>query len=141
MEANGAYRKRIRVLLAKPGLDAHWRGIHVVGRAMRDAGMEVIYGGNQTYEGIARTAVEEDVDVIGLSILAPGYLQLVEGTLKALKAVDVSDVLIVLGGVILKQDIPVLEKMGVHKVFLPGTGLDVIVNYIKKNAPIKSAQA
>ena len=128
-------KKRLKVLLSKPGLDAHWRGIHVVGRALRDAGIEVIYGGNQTLKGIVRAVIDEDVDILGLSILAPSYLQIVEETFKALKAEGVHDVHVILGGVFLRQDIPVLEKMGIDKVFLPGTSLITIVNYVNSIVP------
>jgi len=127
--------RRIKVLMAKPGLDSHWRGIQVVSRALRDAGMEVIYGGNQTYEGIARIALDEDVSVVGLSILAPGYTRLIENTLNALKEAAVRDVLVLVGGLILKEDIPALEQAGVSKVFVPGTPLDEIVHYIERHAP------
>ena len=125
--------------MAKPGLDSHWRGIQVVSRALRDAGMEVIYGGNQTYEGIARIALDEDVNVVGLSILAPGYKRLIENTLLALQQADVTDALILVGGIILKEDVPALEQSGVDKVFLPGAPLDEIVDYVKHNAPLRSS--
>jgi len=131
--------RRIKVLLAKPGLDAHWRGIQLVSRALRDAGMEVIYGGNQTYEGIARIALDEDVGVVGLSILSPGYMRLVANTLQALKEVDVTDVLILVGGIILEEDIPKLEAAGVHKVFPSGSPLDEIVEYVRRHAPAARA--
>jgi methylmalonyl-CoA mutase C-terminal domain/subunit len=129
-------QRRIKVLMAKPGLDSHWRGIQVVSRALRDAGMEVIYGGNQTYEGIARIALDEDVNVVGLSILAPGYKRLIKNTLLALQQADVTDALILVGGMILKEDVPTLEQSGVDKVFLPGAPLDEIVDYVKRNAPL-----
>jgi methylmalonyl-CoA mutase C-terminal domain/subunit len=125
----------IKVLMVKPGLDAHWRGILAVSHALRDAGMEVIYGGNQTYEGIAQIAVDEGVNVIGLSILAPGYRRLVDHTLAALKAADVTDALIIVGGIMLKEDIPALEAAGVDKVFPADSSLDDIVAYVQEHAP------
>jgi len=128
-------QRTIKVLMAKPGLDSHWRGIQVVSRALTDAGMEVVYGGNQTYAGIARIAADEDVDVIGLSILAPGYRRLIENTLLALQAADVTGVLILVGGIILKEDVPAIERSGVDRVFLPGTPTTAIVDYIQRNAP------
>ena len=129
--------RHIKVLMAKPGLDSHWRGIQVVSRALRDAGMEVIYGGNQTYEGIARIALDEDVSVIGLSILAPGYTRLIAKTMQALRQFGVTDVLVVVGGLILKEDIPALQEAGVGKVFPRGAPLDEIVGYIEHNAPTR----
>jgi methylmalonyl-CoA mutase cobalamin-binding domain/chain len=130
-------QRRIKVLMVKPGLDSHWRGIQVVSRALRDAGMEIIYGGNQTYAGIARIALDEDVNVIGLSILAPGYKRLIDNTLLALKEADFTDALILVGGIILKEDVPALEQSGVDRVFLPGTPLDEIVDYVEHHAPAR----
>jgi methylmalonyl-CoA mutase C-terminal domain/subunit len=123
-------KKRIRVLMAKPGLDAHWRGIISVSAALRDAGMEVIYGGNMMPTEIARTALQEDVDIVGLSILAPRYMLLVSETLKELKKEGKRGILVLLGGTIYKEDIPALKEMGVTEVFLPGTPLANIVEFV-----------
>ena len=124
--------KRIRVLMAKPGLDAHWRGIISVSAALRDAGMEIIYGGNMMPTEIARTALQEDVDIVGLSILAPRYMLLVSETLKELKKEGKRGVLVLLGGTIYKEDIPTLKEMGVTEVFLPGTPLANIVEFVHR---------
>jgi methylmalonyl-CoA mutase C-terminal domain/subunit len=126
---------RIRVLMAKPGVDGHWRGIITVTKALRDAGMEVVYLGNQTPEEIARVAVEEDVSVVGLSVLAAGHIRLVTETVQALDEHNVDDALLVVGGIIPKVDIPLLKKKGVHEVFGPGTPMETIVDYIQENAP------
>ena len=125
-------KKRIRVLMAKPGLDAHWRGIISVSAALRDAGMEIIYGGNMMPTEIARTALQEDVDIVGLSILAPRYMLLVSETLKELKKEGKRGVLVLLGGTIYKEDIPTLKEMGVTEVFLPGTPLANIVEFVHR---------
>ena len=124
--------KIIRVLMAKPGLDTHWRGIILVGTALRNAGMEVIYGGNMMPTEIARTVLQEDVDILGLSILAPRYMLLVSETLKELKKERKRDVLVLLGGTIYKEDIPALKEMGVAEVFLPGTPLANIVEFVHR---------
>ena len=125
-------KKIIRVLMAKPGLDAHWRGIISVSAALRDAGMEVIYGGNMMPTEIARTVLQEDVDILGLSILAPRYMLLVSETLKELKKEGKRGVLVLLGGTIYKDDIPTLKEMGVTEVFLPGTPLANIVEFVHR---------
>lgn len=129
-----ARREKIRVLMAKPGVDGHWRGIITVSKALRDAGMEVVYLGNQTPEQIAEVALQEDVDVVGLSLLSAGHMILVPMTIKALKERG-ANVLIVLGGIIPQEDIPVLKKAGVDEVFVPGTPLNDIIDYIKKRVP------
>ena len=126
--------QRIRVLMAKPGLDAHWRGIYTISMALRDAGIEVVYGGNQTPREIAESALQEDVDVVGLSILAPGHLRLISETLAALKEKGLEDRLILVGGIIPQEDIQPLKQQGVDEIFLPGTPLDTIVDYVKQNA-------
>lgn len=117
--------------MSKPGIDGHWRGALVVSRALRDAGMEVIFGGNQTPEEIAETALQEDVDVVGLSILAAGHMKLIADVLEALKARELNHITVLVGGTIPKEDIPRLKEMGVAEVFTPGTPLEDIVNYIK----------
>lgn len=128
-----AQREKIRVLMAKPGVDGHWRGIITVSKALRDAGMEVIYLGNQTPEQIAQVALQEDVDVVGLSILSAGHMVLIPMTIEALKEKGAKDVMLLVGGIIPEEDIPVLMKEGVSKVFIPGTSMDNIVDYIKEN--------
>ncbi|MDY6968418.1 MAG: cobalamin B12-binding domain-containing protein [Spirochaetota bacterium] len=127
--------KRIRVLMAIPGFDGHWRGATVVTRAMRDAGMEVIYMGQQQPDSIANAALSEDVNVVGLSIYAAGHLRLIKKVIEALNESGVNDVLIIVGGIIPQPDIPRLKDMGVGEVFPPGSSLDKIVNYVKENAP------
>jgi len=117
--------------MAKPGIDGHWRGIITVTKALRDAGMEVIYLGNQTPQQIARVAAQEDVDVVGLSILAAGHMMLISDTVKALEEQKMENVLLLVGGIIPKMDIPILKDKGVDEVFIPGTPLDTIVQYIK----------
>jgi len=131
--------KRIRVLVAKPGLDGHDRGAKVVARALRDAGFEVIYTGiRRTPSEIAETALQEDVDVVGLSILSGAHLELVPLVVEELKKRGLEpnrDVLVLLGGIIPEEDIPKLEKIGVARVFGPGTPLEDIANYIRSSAP------
>lgn len=123
-------QRRIRVLMAKPGIDGHWRGAIVVSMALRDAGMEVIYGGNLAPEAIVKTAIQEDVDVIGLSVYSAGHLRLISDVTSTLKASDAEDMLVVVGGTIPKADIDVLKRAGVHEIFLPGTPVERIVDYI-----------
>ncbi len=126
-------RKKIRVLVAKPGLDGHDRGAKVVARALRDAGMEVIYTGiRQTPEMIVQTALQEDVDIVGLSCLSGAHLELFSEVVKGLKQKDMDNVIVVAGGIIPEDDIPALEKAGVKAVFGPGTLTSNIVEVIKK---------
>ncbi len=126
--------RKIRVLVAKPGLDGHDRGAKIVARALRDAGMEVIYTGlHQTTEMIVETAVQEDVDVIALSLLSGAHMTLFVDVTKLLKDRNMGDVLVVGGGVIPKEDIPALKKAGIAGVFGPGTPTDDIADFIKKN--------
>ena len=125
---------KIRVLVAKPGLDGHDRGAKVVARALRDAGMEVIYTGlHQTAEMIVNTALQEDVDVVGLSLLSGAHMTLFRDVTKILKEHDMGDVLVVGGGIIPEEDVPGLKEAGVNGVFGPGTPLEEIVNFIKEN--------
>jgi len=125
---------KIRVLVAKPGLDGHDRGAKIVARALRDAGMEVIYTGlHQTTEMIVETAIQEDVDVIALSLLSGAHMTLFLDVTKLLKDRNMEDVLVVGGGVIPEEDIPALKKAGVAGVFGPGTPTDDIADFIKKN--------
>jgi methylmalonyl-CoA mutase C-terminal domain/subunit len=126
--------RKIRVLVAKPGLDGHDRGAKIVARALRDAGMEVIYTGlHQTTEMIVETAIQEDVDVIALSLLSGAHMTLFVDVTKLLKDKDMGYVLVVGGGVIPEEDIPALKKAGVSGVFGPGTPTDDIVDFIRKN--------
>ncbi len=125
--------KKIRVLIAKPGLDGHDRGAKVVARALRDAGMEVIYTGlRQTPEQITETAIQEDVDVIGLSILSGAHTHLFPKIMKILQENDVKDIIVIGGGVIPEEDIPELKKIGIAEIFTPGTDTRDIVNFIKE---------
>ncbi|MEW6244474.1 MAG: cobalamin B12-binding domain-containing protein [Bacillota bacterium] len=126
--------QRIRVLVAKPGLDGHDRGARVVARALRDAGMEVIYTGlRQTPEDIAEAAVQEDVQVVGLSILSGAHNTLVPRVLEQLRAKGAGDVLFLVGGIIPEEDVEYLKGAGVHAVFGPGTSTDDIVTFIKSH--------
>lgn len=123
---------RIRVLIAKPGLDGHDRGAKVVARALRDAGMEVIYTGlHQTAEAVVETALQEDVDVIGISILSGAHMTYFPKILKLMKEKGLDDVLLFGGGIIPEEDRIALEKMGVGKLFGPGTPTEEIVDYVK----------
>ncbi|HEY88822.1 MAG TPA: cobalamin B12-binding domain-containing protein [Thermoflexia bacterium] len=125
--------KKIRVLMAKPGLDGHDRGAKVVARALRDAGMEVIYTGlRQTPVMIAEAALQEDVDVVGLSILSGAHLSLVPRVLEQLRERNMADVPLVVGGIIPADDIPVLQELGVYKVFGPGTNTQDVVAAINR---------
>jgi methylmalonyl-CoA mutase C-terminal domain/subunit len=126
--------KKIRVLVAKPGLDGHDRGAKIVARALRDAGMEVVYTGlHQTAEQIVNTAIQEDVDVVGLSLLSGAHMTLFIDVASLLKEKQMDDVLIVGGGIIPLKDVPRLKKAGIAEVFGPGTPVEEIVTYIKKN--------
>ena len=124
----------IRVLVAKPGLDGHDRGAKVVARALRDAGMEVIYTGlRQTPEQIVNAAIQEDVDVVAVSILSGAHNTLLPKVAKLLAAEDASDILIVGGGVIPDDDIPFLKENGISEIFTPGTPTGVTIDYIREH--------
>ena len=124
---------KIRVLVAKPGLDGHDRGAKVIARALRDAGMEVIYTGlRQTPEMIASAAAQEDVDVIGLSILSGAHNTLCPQLLELLRQKGMSDVTVLVGGIIPEADIAALKKAGIAEIFLPGTSTQNIVDFIHK---------
>jgi len=124
---------KIRVLVAKPGLDGHDRGAKVVARALRDAGMEVIYTGiRQTPEMIVEIAIQEDVDVVGMSILSGAHLELFPIVTEGLKNKGKEDTLVLAGGIIPEDDIPKIKQMGVKKVFGPGTPTSDIINYIRQ---------
>lgn len=125
--------RKIRVLVAKPGLDGHDRGAKVIARALRDAGMEVIYTGlRQTPEMVVEAALQEDVDVIGLSILSGAHMALAPRIMALLKDNDMLDVPVFLGGIIPTDDIPSLDDMGIAGVFGPGTNTDMIVKTIRE---------
>ena len=126
--------RRIRILVAKPGLDGHDRGVRVIARAYRDAGFEVVYTGlHQTPEQIVAAALQEDVDLIGLSCLSGAHMSLFKRVLELLKTSKADDVMVIGGGIIPKEDIPKLKKLGIKEIFLPGTSLDKIVNWVKDN--------
>jgi methylmalonyl-CoA mutase C-terminal domain/subunit len=132
-EQNQQGERKIRVLVAKPGLDGHDRGAKVVARALRDAGMEVIYTGlRQTPEMIVEAALQEDVDVIGLSILSGAHMAIVPRIFELMKASGLDDVKVILGGIIPNEDVPALEKMGISGVFGPGANTGTIVEHIRK---------
>jgi len=123
------------VLVAKPGLDGHDRGAKVIARALRDAGMEVIYTGlRQTPEMIVTAALQEDVDVIGLSILSGAHNAIVPRVTELMRSNKMDDVLLLIGGIIPDEDIAGMKKAGVDGIFIPGTPMDEIVQFIKKNA-------
>ena len=127
-------QRKIRVLIAKVGLDGHDRGAKIVARALMDAGMEVIYTGlRQTAQRVAAAALQEDVDVIGLSFLAGDHMVLVPKVMHALKEKGMEDIMVLTGGIVLKRQIPDLMKMGIREVFLPGTPPAEIVDYIREN--------
>jgi methylmalonyl-CoA mutase C-terminal domain/subunit len=127
--------RKIRVLIAKPGLDGHDRGAKIISRALRDVGMEVIYTGiRQTPETIVNTAIQEDVDVVGLSCLSGAHMTLFSEVIRMFKEKKVGDDLIIIGGgIIPDKDIPVLKEMGLRGVFNPGASTEDIVKCIKKN--------
>jgi methylmalonyl-CoA mutase C-terminal domain/subunit len=126
--------RKIRVLIAKPGLNSHDRGAKIVARALRDAGMEVIYTGlRQTPEQIVETALQEDVDVIGLSILSGAHMTLFPRIMELLKEKGMDDVLVFAGGIIPQEDVPALKKIGIKEVFGPGTPTDVLVKFVREN--------
>ena len=125
---------RIRIVIAKPGLDGHDRGAKVIARALRDAGMEVVYTGlHQTPEQIVQTVIQEDADAVGLSILSGAHMTLFQRTLELLAESGAQDVVVFGGGIIPEEDIPVLEKAGVAKVFTPGATMDEIVEWVRVN--------
>ena len=125
--------RKIRILVAKPGLDGHDRGAKVIARALRDAGMEVIYTGlRQTPEHIAEAALQEDVDVVGLSILSGAHLTLVPRVMETLAANGLAEVCVVVGGIIPDEDVPTLQEIGVSGVFGPGTSTEDIIAHIQQ---------
>jgi methylmalonyl-CoA mutase C-terminal domain/subunit len=128
--------RKIRILVGKPGLDGHDRGAKVVARALRDAGYEVIYTGlHQTPEMIVNTAIQEDVDAIGLSILSGAHNYLFPEVIRLLKEHQADDIVVFGGGIIPEQDIPALKTAGVTEVFTPGTPLQTITDFVKEKVP------
>lgn len=126
--------RKIRVLIAKPGLDGHDRGAKVVARGLRDAGMEVIYLGLRlTPEQIAEAAIQEDVDVVGMDCLSGAHMTLFPKTVQLIREKGGQDILIICGGIIPKKDIPKLKEAGITQIFGPGTPIDEITNFIKTN--------
>ena len=131
MSAASSNRK-IRVVVAKPGLDGHDRGAKIIARALRDAGMEVIYTGlHQTPEQIVETVIQEDADAVGLSILSGAHMTLVPKVIELLREQDAGDVVVTVGGTIPAQDIPELKELGVAEVFTPGAPTQAIIDYIQ----------
>jgi methylmalonyl-CoA mutase C-terminal domain/subunit len=126
--------RKIRVLIAKPGLDGHDRGAKVIARALRDAGMEVIYTGlRQTPEMIAAAAVQEDVDAVGISVLSGAHNTLCPRIISLLRAEGMDDCLIVVGGIVPQDDIPRLKEQGIAEVFLPGSSTEDIAKFLREN--------
>jgi methylmalonyl-CoA mutase C-terminal domain/subunit len=131
--------RKIRVIIAKPGLDGHDRGAKVIARALRDAGMEVIYTGlRQTPEQIVGAALQEDADVIGLSILSGAHMHACPRVMELLKEKGLDDVLVVVGGIIPDVDIPKLNAIGINGIFLPGTPMQEIIDFIEKQARLRT---
>ena len=125
----------VKILMARPGLEGHWRGLIAVSSAFKDAGFEVIYGASMRPPEIATTAAQEDVDIVGLSILCSNYMRLVTETIDQLKAQGKGDVMVLLGGIIYQDDFSSLKEMGVEGIFLPGTPLEDIVNFVRERMP------
>jgi methylmalonyl-CoA mutase C-terminal domain/subunit len=130
--------RKIRVLVAKPGLDGHDRGAKVIARALRDAGMEVIYTGlRQTPEMIASAALQEDVDAVGISILSGAHNTLCPRIVELMRANGMDDTLVLVGGIVPHEDIATLKAIGVSEIFLPGTSTGDIVDFIRKNVRVQ----
>jgi len=126
--------RRLRVMVAKPGLDGHDRGARVIARAFRDAGYEVVYTGlHQSPEEIVEAAIQEDVDLIGLSSLAGAHQYLFSRTVELLKEKGADDIVVCGGGIIPEEHIPVLKKQGIKEIFTPGTPLEEVVRWVEKN--------
>jgi methylmalonyl-CoA mutase, C-terminal domain len=135
-----AEERKIRVVVAKPGLDGHDRGAKIIARALRDAGMEVIYTGlHQTPEQIAATVIQEDADAIGLSILSGAHMTLVPRVVELLREQGAEDVVLTVGGTIPAEDVPELKNLGVAEVFTPGAPVDEIVEFIRDAGASRSA--
>ncbi len=132
--------RKIRVVVAKPGLDGHDRGAKIIARALRDAGMEVIYTGlHQTPEQIAATVIQEDADAVGLSILSGAHMTLVPKVVALLKEEGADDVIVTVGGTIPADDVPELKELGVAEVFTPGASTDEIVDFVRGAVTAKAA--
>lgn len=137
MTSTQSATRPVRILIAKAGLDGHDRGAKVIARALRDAGMEVIYTGlHQTTEAIVRAAIQEDVDCIGLSILSGAHMTLFPDLLDKLRKEGADDILVFGGGIIPKDDIEALKKLGVKEIFIPGTHTQDVIHWIKTNVPV-----
>ena len=138
---NETTTKKIRIVVAKPGLDGHDRGAKIIARALRDAGMEVIYTGlHQTPEQIAETVIQEDADAVGLSILSGAHMTLVPRVVELLKEQGADDVVVTVGGTIPADDIPELKKLGIAEVFTPGANTDEIVEFVRSAVPAELAK-
>ena len=124
--------RKVKILMSKAGLEGHWAGLIVVSNALRDAGFEVIYGGNMTPDQIAATAAQEDVNVVGISSLTANYMLVMPVVIQKLKEKGKGDVLIMLGGIIYDDDFDALKEMGVQGIFKPGTPLDEIVEFVRE---------
>ena len=122
---------KVKILMAKAGLEGHWAGLVVVSNALRDAGFEVIYGGNMTPDQIAATAAQEDVNVVGISSLTANYMLVMPVIIQKLKEKGKGDVLLILGGIIYEDDFDALKKLGVAGIFIPGTPLKEIVDFVR----------
>src|SRR4030088_2096230 len=142
MPGAAATARPIRVVVAKPGLDGHDRGAKIIARALRDAGMEVIYTGlHQTPEQIAETVIQEDADALGLSILSGAHMTLVPRVLELLTEQGIADVVVTVGGTIPHDDIDALEQLGVAKVFTPGASTEDIVSFIQSSVSVEPSPA
>ena len=131
--------RKLRILVAKPGLDGHDRGAKIIARALRDAGMEVIYTGlHQTPEMIVNAAVQEDVDAIGMSIMSGAHMTLFPAVIDLLKGSQATDIAVFGGGIIPDDDIPQLKKLGVTEIFTPGSSTQDIVQWIRSNIPARA---
>jgi methylmalonyl-CoA mutase C-terminal domain/subunit len=131
--------RKIRVVIAKPGLDGHDRGAKIIARALRDAGMEVIYTGlHQTPEQIVETAIQEDADAVGISVLSGAHMTLVPRILEGLRDNGVGDVLVVVGGTIPRPDVEELKRQGVAEVFTPGAPVSEIVEFLRSHVPVEA---
>jgi methylmalonyl-CoA mutase C-terminal domain/subunit len=132
-------KDKIKVIIAKPGLDGHDRGAKVVARALRDAGLEVVYTGiRQTPEMVAETALQEDVDMVGLSILSGAHMELFPRVVEEMKKRGLDDVVLLAGGIIPQEDIPALQKLGFRAIFGPGASTDDVVAWVRANVTPRS---
>ena len=138
MEGRLNLERKARVLIAKPGLDGHDRGVKIIARAYRDAGFEVIYTGvHQTPEQIVNAAIQEDVDLVGLSCLSGAHLYLFSEVMRQLRERGADDITVIGGGIIPKEDVPKLREAGIKEVFLPGTSLAQIITWTRENIKLK----